>query len=635
MKRSIFLIILLGACLLYSAEPDSLRGRRYYHLQGIRIVAESPKESVGSITLKPLSKDAPASESNLSEAVKDVPGVSISTGAKNESNLRIRAFQKEDVKIMIDGRSINGGYFGNVSLNDIPLFDIDEVQIVKGPVSSLYGFNSMGGTVNYVSKKANKDDWLKFSTIYKRNNTGSTKLSLSHEFTDWNFWFNVSRNNSDGFILSKDFKPTTYENGDVRNMADYCNYDFQFKTDFKIFEYSSIGFAGGYTFADEKKMPSSVYESLFRKFSDWERSNFSIISSLMHGENFESKHRIYYDYYSNTLQEFTDYEMNNMSLNSELNSYSLGYEGNLSYNSFNKLKSNLIYKTEKQYYNRQDNQSYQTKVDNATYTNQISQFNIYSLNKDMDLSFGAGLASSIRDYNNKKYYSPLYTEMCAGLNIKNFYSRTLLFGISRNIQYPTMHELFSSSKGNVNLHAEKALKAEISIAHSLKILKGADLHNTIFFNSVNDIIEVKDGKYTNIRNLKNCGFESAASLSFTKWSTGELSYTYMKLDMNNDYPYYEIPKHQINTSLAVILPYQIKVKYKFDYYGERISQDDEGGEHELGAYSLHGMQLSKSFNKDLRLLAGVDNIFDQNYFEEYGFPASGLNFYFGFESVLF
>lgn len=637
MKRFMLIVLIILFVQILSAEfakADTLKGRKYYKLQGIRVVARTPKESIGAITIKPINKETLAKEINMSEAIKDISGISLTSGTKGESNLRIRAFRKEDVKILIDGRSVNGGYFGNVNLNEIPMFDIDEIQIVKGPVSSLYGFNSMGGTVNYITKRADQDDWMKISSVFKRNNTRSSKLSISHDFIDSDFWLNITNNSSDGFVLSKDFKSTAYENGDVRNLADFNNWDFQTKTSFTVLDYNNLGISAGYTFSDKKNVPNSIYEGVYRKFTDWKRYNVSTLLSLMHSEKLESSHQIYFDAYNNRLHEYTDPELTHETLNSLLKSYSLGYEGKFSLNVLNNNKANILLKSEKQYYNRIDNQNYQTKIDNATYSNEISFFDTHNLNDHIELSLGSGFSSSIRDSDNKKYYSPYYAEFCTGISVYDFFSKKIVLGFSKNIQYPTMHELFSSSKGNINLNPEKAYKTELSVTHGFDLLFPVQTTNAVFYNSIKDMIEQKGSRYANLRELENSGIESSVYVRFNDWINNEFNYTYMNLAMNNDYEFYEIPENQINYSLNVKFPYAFILKYNFDYVSDRISPDDDGHLYTLKEHALHGISLSKTYKKN-KFMLSVDNLLDTNYQEEYGFPASGINFSLGFESVIF
>ncbi|HPY97112.1 MAG TPA: TonB-dependent receptor plug domain-containing protein [Candidatus Cloacimonadota bacterium] len=636
MRRAFTIIIMIIAvCGLFAAEKDSTATRKYYRLDGIRVIAKEPQESIGTITVKSLNKENIAGEINFYDTMKGVTGVAVTIGAKGESNLRIRAFQKKDVKIMVDGRTLNGGYFGNVNLQEIPLFDVEEVQMVKGPVSSLYGFNSMGGAVNYITKKPSSDDWLKLSTVVKRNNTHNTKAVLAHDFQNWDFWVNYSYNHTDGFMLSKDFVPTPFENGKVRNYDNNSSWDLQSKVNMTVFDYQTIGLTMGYTRADVKNVPNSIHESKVRQFTDWARYNASLLAAWTHTADIESSHRAYYDGFDNRYHEYRDQSMSYDSQNSWVESYAIGYEGKVKMNYLEHHFANIMVKTERQYYYRTDIAGYQDGLENATYTNSIGFFNMSQLTNILEVSGGFGISHSIRDViGEKTINTPAYFDFSAGATVRDVFFDKIVMGVSKNVQYPTMRHLFSNSRGNLDLDPENAYKYEMSFLNTFDFIRPISLTNTIFYNHVYDMIERKGARYENYLEVKNWGWETALMLNIYKNADLEFNYGYIDLSMNKDYPYYEVPENQVTCILHYRLPFDVRMKYQFDYYDTRISPDDNDREFTLDAYSLHQISFSKSFGKN-RVVLGLENIFDVDYADEYGFPAAGRNFNLGIEMVLF
>ena len=53
--------------------------------------------------------------------------------------------------VLLDGQPLNN-YEGNTQWWSMPVGTIDRVEVVKGPLSSLYGSGAMGGVVNIISK---------------------------------------------------------------------------------------------------------------------------------------------------------------------------------------------------------------------------------------------------------------------------------------------------------------------------------------------------------------------------------------------------------------------------------------------------------------------------------------------------
>lgn len=117
-------------------------------------------------------RDAPASVSvitreeletkqfrSLADAVRNVEGVSIIGGDKG--SISIRGMESSHVLILVDGRrqntsqvTLKGGTSEALGMNWIPPVEaIDRIEVVRGPMSTLYGSEAMGGVINVITRK--------------------------------------------------------------------------------------------------------------------------------------------------------------------------------------------------------------------------------------------------------------------------------------------------------------------------------------------------------------------------------------------------------------------------------------------------------------------------------------------------
>lgn len=77
--------------------------------------------------------------------------------ADNEAGIGMRGFSgrgsgQSRVLVLIDGQPVNNGYTGAVNWTALTLGEVDRVEVVRGPFSSLYGGNAMGGVVNVLTR---------------------------------------------------------------------------------------------------------------------------------------------------------------------------------------------------------------------------------------------------------------------------------------------------------------------------------------------------------------------------------------------------------------------------------------------------------------------------------------------------
>ena len=110
--------------------------------------------SVSVITADDISK-MPVKD--ISEAIRSATGISVlSSTAYGRNNIRIRGLDSKHTLVLINGRRINSQdalIRGNdFDLSSIPLSAIQRIEVVRGPVSSLYGSEAMGGVVNVILK---------------------------------------------------------------------------------------------------------------------------------------------------------------------------------------------------------------------------------------------------------------------------------------------------------------------------------------------------------------------------------------------------------------------------------------------------------------------------------------------------
>jgi vitamin B12 transporter len=91
----------------------------------------------------------------VDEALRGLPGVEIrrSGGFGKTSSLSIRGANGNQVQVLVDGVRVKSPTLGQVDLSDLAPDLIERIEVVRGPQSTLYGADAMGGVVNIITKR--------------------------------------------------------------------------------------------------------------------------------------------------------------------------------------------------------------------------------------------------------------------------------------------------------------------------------------------------------------------------------------------------------------------------------------------------------------------------------------------------
>lgn len=118
---------------------------------------KSAPASISIITQEDLAK-RPVYD--LADALQNTAGIHInSSSAYGREEIKIRGMDSDYTLILVNGRRVNSrdaltsGYSNDFDLSSIPLAAIERIEVVRGPMSSLYGADALGGVVNVILKK--------------------------------------------------------------------------------------------------------------------------------------------------------------------------------------------------------------------------------------------------------------------------------------------------------------------------------------------------------------------------------------------------------------------------------------------------------------------------------------------------
>ena len=130
-------------------------------------------EELGAVDLR----DALAFENNIRMSRDNAIG---------SSGLTMMGIGGDNVKLLIDGVPVIGRLFNQLDLEQFNLENVKQIEVIKGPMSVIYGSNALAGTINIVTNNTNTKPRFNLNTNYETDGqyalTGTASKSFKNHF---------------------------------------------------------------------------------------------------------------------------------------------------------------------------------------------------------------------------------------------------------------------------------------------------------------------------------------------------------------------------------------------------------------------------------------------------------------------
>ncbi|MDE3038653.1 MAG: TonB-dependent receptor, partial [Pseudomonadota bacterium] len=110
---------------------------------------------------------------NIPELLRMVPGLDVAQAGAHDWAVSSRGFNNQfanKLLVLIDGRTVYNPLFSGTfwEVQDVPLEDIDRIEVIRGPGATQWGANAVNGVINIITKKA-KDTQGKLVSVSAGN----------------------------------------------------------------------------------------------------------------------------------------------------------------------------------------------------------------------------------------------------------------------------------------------------------------------------------------------------------------------------------------------------------------------------------------------------------------------------------
>ena len=225
-----------------------------------------------------------SSSSRLSDILDDQPGIFIIPDFGGGNGIQIQGLDSQYTLLLIDGSPIIGRQSGTLDLDRISIGNIEQIEIIKGSSSSLYGTDAIGGVVNLITSRTN--DSISADVSYKTSTFNTNDFSvnigkISNKGHNLNLYFNSF--NSDGYNLNDD--PI------LKTVEPYESYTGFLRHNFKKNKWSFFSSSRIYNENQDFKLDKNSYGRNV--------INESSINSSINFQNNESHKLVFENYYTN------------------------------------------------------------------------------------------------------------------------------------------------------------------------------------------------------------------------------------------------------------------------------------------------------------------------------------------------
>ncbi len=515
---------------------------------------------------------------------RNVLGFGVATGGSGAVSIRgISGSPNNKTLVLIDGHPQYQGIFGHPLPDAYVASDVEKVEIIRGPASILYGSNAMSGVVNIITKQQMQNGLTtNIGASYGSYNTQKYYGTVGYKKNQLSVFASINHDRTNGIRPNTDFKIT---NG-------YTKINYKINDNYKL--------TGDFNFAKYYANDNgSVYAEQPKPFGiDILRGK-----TALSFENYHQKTQGALKIYHN----FGTHDLSNGWYSTDINSGAMLYQ-TLSLFNGNKITAGIDAKI----FGGKGNKG--KSADSLILLNEIAGYTYIQQDFFKKLSLSAGL----RIENNSMTGNELIPMV--GVNFLPTNKTTIKTSVSKGYRNPTIMEMFLFAP-NPNLKAEKLWNYEVGWLQQY-FAGRLNTEITVFMAQAENLIQMT-GQFPNVKRenvgkFTNKGVEVSANYKTHKNLFLHLNYTYLNLSK----ALLAAPEHQFNFSANYtykIINANISLQHINNLY---TSVKPE----KLQSYTLLNVRISANVLKYITVFVAGNNLLNQDYEINYGYPMPKANF---------
>ncbi|MCX5697829.1 MAG: TonB-dependent receptor [Candidatus Omnitrophica bacterium] len=564
-------------------------------------------------------------DADVYESLRGTPGISVSHsgGSGGLTDVYLWGSKPGHTLVMIDGVEVNDPMTTDRSFDftHLPTDNIERVEVIRGPQSTLYGSDAMAGVINVITKKGKGAPKLEVFSEAGTHGTFHESSTFSGSKDKLDFSFSAGRFDSSGISSAKDGAERDRQQSSVDSsrigykISDNTNLDFVLHQ-----TYSKTGLddttLSGWRTADDPNY-TAWYRDLVTKV-ELDQSLEPWWEHKLSFSHFEAKRK--YQDLPDSVDPTEDTESWYRGDNNKVE-----WQHNFSPVKWDTLTTGFEFNTERGSSESRDaiwgnSHMDRTSVDNKGYYIQ-NQFKLWE---------SLFVTPAVRLDDHELFGKEVTYKVSSSYLVRKLGTR-LKYNIGTGFKAPSLFQLFDPTYGDQNLNPDKSKSYDFGFEQDLFEHK-ASFGATYFYNNFKNMVDydMTASKYKNIGRVKTKGIEFNSRIKPVAGLDIGLTYTYTKTrDGDTSLQLIRRSQDQAGMDINWLLLKKLNLNWKTVYVGH--NWNDDANTVKVKQYSKSDISLSYSVSKNLKVFTRVENFLDRKYQEVRGYSTPGRSFYGGFK----
>ena len=547
-------------------------------------------------------------KTNVGDLLREELGIDlVQNGPQGStSTVFMRGAGSSSTLVLIDGVQLNSNTLGSFNFANLTTDNIERIEIVRGPQSTLWGSDAVGGVINIITKRGKGKPTHSFSAEGGSFETYKETLNSGGDLGFMDYSLTISRTDSKGFSAANKNRGNTeddgYENTTVstklgRNFLEDGRVEFIGRYTRSIIEFDSFGPVDGKPFSKTNSFYTAL--PITKSLADWwdlkinPTFAYEFLKTLDPGGFTKSSH-----IFSRT--------------------YGLNIQNNIEFNRYFSTTFGFEY-----------------EVQNGVNEESNLRKSIYNQGYYLQTQFHYGkrisATAGFRHDVNSVFINPTTHKFEAAYRILETGTR-LRGAYASGFRAPSLNELFFPNFGTSTLKPEESDSWEVGLDQKLmgdKVTVGVTYFDVDFKN----LIQTVDlggfiFRAQNVAKATTKGVETSINIDLPKNFKVATNYTWLKARDGKGAPLARRAEHNFTVNLSHTWREKLNT-----LVGVRVRSDTRSnstGTKIATAFTTVRAALSYKVNDHLKITARGENLFNEDYEEIFGFGTPGVSGYAGF-----